>query len=60
MARAATVPSAIPVKAKPPTSQCRSAIAITRATPAVIWFLGREKSTPPSTHMRKPTMAMSP
>src|SRR5699024_2742905 len=48
------------VKAKPPTSQCRSAMAITRATPAVIWLRGREKSTRPSIHMRKPTIAISP
>ena len=27
---------------------------------AVIWFTGRAKSTLPSIHMRKPTMAMSP
>ena len=26
----------------------------------MIWFFGREKSTPPSTHMRKPTIAISP
>src|SRR5699024_11729644 len=60
MISAASVPSAMPVSWMPPTSQVTSAMPTTSATPAVNWFLGLEKSTLPSTHMRTPTMPISP
>lgn len=58
--RAAPVPRAMPLKVRPPRTQVKSAMPMTRARAAVLRLTGSEKSTRFCTQMRTPSMPIMP